>query len=508
MQKCTFIYFYLTILVQNCRYNDIMQLLTQSDLTKIFNVNLKAITELVNAGRLPYEKIEGGSYLFCTDALIRHVTTSNMENEKLIEQLKRKLWEANPSAMKAIEEFGAHIPETYTPRIHYLNKIANKKLGHVWYVRYIENGVVIPSHWSTGTNDREKAERWAVENRERLLNKYFNRKTVKKPYGELYDILRKYYSKGSKYLEVDFNRGKSLGNNSRNAYHNFITKQFIPYLKKQGIKNFEEIDTPFLARFQNYLLAGRRTKKGITPGIKPQTIKIYMLTISNIFNHLLISGHVKTNPCKSLIKLKIKNEQIRGCYEITRLKGVFNKAWENQTYYLLCLVIYTTGIRNSEIERMRVSSLITIDGIHFIDIAESKTRNGVRIVPLHDFVFRKLTAYIKKAKKKPDELIFKKEGTVKILSRTYENANAELAKFTRYTKEMLEEENITFYSGRHFWKTLMDCEKLGDIEEYFMGHKVSSNVAKRYNHKDKQGKKKLLERAKRVLQILDKHIFT
>jgi hypothetical protein len=40
-----------------------------------------------------------------------------------------------------------------------------------------------------------------------------------------------------------------------------------------------------------------------------------------------------------------------------------------------------------------------------------------------------------------------------------------------------------------------------------MGHKVSADVAKRYNHKDKQGKKKLIERAKKVFQILNRYIF-
>ena len=94
------------------------------------------------------------------------------------------------------------------------------------------------------------------------------------------------------------------------------------------------------------------------------------------------------------------------------------------------------------------------------------------------------------------------------MSKTYEYANLELTGFTKYPPEKLLQENITFYSGRHFWKTLMDSENLGDIEEYFMGHKTSGDVAKRYNHKDKQGKKKLLERAKRVFQILDRFIFT
>jgi len=310
---------------------------------------------------------------------MRHITSNGMTNEKLTEQIKQTLWETSPDAMRAIQEFGSHIPNDYAPRTHYLNKIKNKKLGVVWYVRYIVNGEVLPSHWSTRTNDKEAAERWAVENRERILDKYYGRIVIKKSYGELYDILRKYYAKNSKYLEIDLNRGKSLGDVARNAYHNFIIKQFMPYLKKHGIKNFEEIDTPFLARYQNYLLSERKTKNGIIPGIKPQTIKIYLLTVSNIFNHLLIAGHIKTNPCKSLIKLKIRNEQLRGCYEITKLKGVFNKAWDNQLHYLLCLIIYTTGIRNSEIERMRVNGIITIDTVHFINVTVKRsTSSGIQ----------------------------------------------------------------------------------------------------------------------------------
>jgi hypothetical protein len=54
----------------------------------------------------------------------------------------------------------------------------------------------------------------------------------------------------------------------------------------------------------------------------------------------------------------------------------------------------------------------------------------------------------------------------------------------------------------------MSSEGLGnDIEEYFMGHTVSSDVAKLYNHKDRQGKRKLLEKTKKVFAILDKRIF-
>jgi hypothetical protein len=75
------------------------------------------------------------------------------------------------------------------------------------------------------------------------------------------------------------------------------------------------------------------------------------------------------------------------------------------------------------------------------------------------------------------------------------------------TPDKLCEQNITFYSGRAFWKTAMNAEKLGDVEEYFMGHKVSSDVAKTYNHKDKIGRKNLLAKVRDIYRVLDKYLF-
>jgi integrase len=72
----------------------------------------------------------------------------------------------------------------------------------------------------------------------------------------------------------------------------------------------------------------------------------------------------------------------------------------------------------------------------------------------------------------------------------------------------LRAERITFYSGRHFWKTLMNAEGLGeDIEEVFMGHKVSGDAAKRYNHRDKQGRALPARKAKKVFAIPDRRVF-
>ena len=140
---------------------------------------------------------------------------------------------------------------------------------------------------------------------------------------------------------------------------------------------------------------------------------------------------------------------------------------------------------------------------HFIKIPKSKTQNGIRNVPLHDFVYRKLDAYIIKNKLSCTDYIFADKKFA-----AFKKANLDLGLILGYDKNRLKTENIIFYSGRHFWKTMMSIGGLGDdVEEYFMGHSVTGDVKKLYDHKDKIGRKNLLEKTKKVFSILDKYIF-
>jgi len=41
-----------------------------------------------------------------------------------------------------------------------------------------------------------------------------------------------------------------------------------------------------------------------------------------------------------------------------------------------------------------------------------------------------------------------------------------------------------------------------------MGHKVVSDVKRLYNHRDKQGKMRLVKKAKQLFSILDRCVFT
>jgi len=479
-----------------------MRLLSHDDLIKILPLNKTAIDRLVSLGKIPYKRIttENVDIIRFSPEIINSWVKSGtnlMDDKKYLERLKNRLEKCNPEFIEELKKFSAKFVDPREPKRYYLEPVKNKKLGFVYYVKYLHNGVLLRTKWTTGTNDKELAIKFAIENRERLLNEYFGR--GEKPSIDIYYVLKNYYAKDSQYLDIDIKRGRSIKEKHRIFCYNFINRSFIPYLKKNGVKTVEDITTPFLAKFQNYLLTNKK-------GVKPMTVNIRISHISMIFNRLLLDGLISVNPCKSLVSIKSKkgDKKITGCYDIEKLKGVFNKRWGNDFYYLLNLLIYSTNLRNCEIENININDFVLIDNFHFLNVPDSKTPNGIRTVPIHDFVYKKLIDYAKKNNK--TDYILKPKAKI-IQSTDYKKAAIELAKHLGFTEDYMKKENITFYSGRHFWKTLTDAEGLGDIGEIFMGHKVSTDVSKIYNHKDKIGRAKKLEKVKHLFEILDKYIF-
>jgi site-specific recombinase XerD len=380
------------------------------------------------------------------------------------------------------------VPGHREPKGYNLVKRENKKLGYVYYVRYWHEGRMLPSKWCTHTNKKKEAERIAVERREEIIRDYSRRHD-----GRLYKILNDFYAPYSEYIQRDLRRNYGLSEKNRSGYHGVIMSRFIPFLKENGITSFEQITSGVLTAFQDKLLEA----------VKPQTVNNYMKSVRRIFRYLVRAGEVKSNPSKDVggIAVKVTDRKARGCFEIDRLKGVFARRWADEKNRLLCLLIYSTGTRNSEINLIRLDDITESGGSRFLQIRRSKTESGERLVPLHEYVYEAIRAYA--AEKNKAEEIFC--GT---RPEEYNAAAEELGRQLGLSAADLEKEHITFYSGRHFWKTLMSAHELGaDIEEIFMGHKVSGDVSKLYNHKDKQGASRLAAKARKACRILDKALF-
>jgi integrase len=367
-----------------------------------------------------------------------------------------------------------------------LVKRENRKKGFVYYVRYSHNGRMLPTKWNTHTNILEEAEQFARENRERLVEKYLREHDRRG-----LEIFTRFYEPNSEHLICEEKRNRPLSDTTRRNYHSVITKKFLPFLHERHITSYEGISVNVLGDFQDYYLATE---------IKPQTVNDYLKAVKRVLHYLVRKGYINTPPYIRNIPVHPNDRIARGCYELKTLKGVFDKRWRDQRSCLLCLLVYTTGMRNSEIREIGMNDIISMGGCRFIDIKRSKTVNGVRLVPLHEKVYQKLRTF--GMGKNSDGRFFGNCSSV-----VFSRASDELARIIRAAGKSVET-GITFYSGRHFWKTLMNSEELGeDIEEIFMGHKVSNNVAKLYNHRDKQGKERVIRKAKKVFAILDKFIF-
>jgi excisionase family DNA binding protein len=480
-------------------------MLTVDEIAHILNINEYTVEALAAAGRIPFTSFTSSSsgktvLLFSSNTIHTWIKNkgATLENKPVVKQLKDTIRENYPEALTELESINARFIPPHQPKGYSLSKVKSRKIGFVYYVRYVVRGKIVPSRWSTHTNDRELAEQFAVTNRDRILALRSEKEVQKKISAELRRIVSAYYAKDSPFLEIDARRGRKLGENARRVYHNFIVKKFLPYLKETEAATLAEITTPFLARFQNHLLKN---------GMKPQTINHGLSYIRQMFDHLVIEGYCAVNPCASLTSLKVTEDDltVRGCYDLSAIRGIFNKRWYDEISYLLNLLIYSTNMRNCEINRLQVRDIIFIGNTAFISIPKSKTRYGTRVVPLHPFVHKKLARYIARNRKGPDDYLF--GNGKRIGSSLWRKACRDMGALLGYDGARLAEEHITFYSGRHFWKTMTNAEALGDAEEYFMGHKVSEDVAKRYNHRDKQGGEKILEKARQVFAILDKRLF-
>ena len=273
-----------------------------------------------------------------------------------------------------------------------------------------------------------------------------------------------------------------------------ILKDFLPFLEANKVQTFGQLDVPLLNDFQDALLA---------KDMKAVTVNSQLTAVGKVIKYLTRKGIIKTNPYLSLepVPAREGEKKTHGCFELNKIKGVFEKKWQDNTSRLLNMIIYTMDMRNSEITRMTKGDISVMDGCHFLQVRASKTASGIRLITLHDTVFKEIKEYAKDMGE--TEPMF---GGFK--SDRFMRASSDLGKMLGASEDYLKENFITFYSGRHFWKTMMSAGGLGeDAEEFFMGHKVSGNVAKLYNHRDKRGKDLLVKKAKEVYAILDQYIF-
>ncbi|GHV86980.1 hypothetical protein AGMMS50255_2760 [Spirochaetia bacterium] len=423
------------------------------------------------------------------------------ETDRLL-ALKQELAGRFPYALKVLNRYDREQTaerENIKPiQDYYLSKQVSKKLGFVYVIRYRENGVILPSHWSSGTNDKATAEKYAIDNRDRLIAEYHEKNEADKLYRELGN----YYTENSDAMRIDIERKDRKTLNGKDIRRNylFVNKVFIPFMKNErGRKYLKDIETADITALQNKMLAEKSSG---------QTINKVLGSVKMVFQHFERTGKIKHTPFIQGYSLNVQG-QSREIYELPEMKNAFSGVWNDKVSFLLNLIIYTTGARNGEIESLRVNDITnTIDGVdfgkmYFLRIRDGKTENAKRHIPLPPFTYGKIQAHIKKTGKTGEDFILGKQY-IKI----YKQARNDLGALLGYTPIELDNMRIDFYSGRHFWKTAISEGGLSEgIEELWMGHAVSSDIKKLYNHKNRIGKDNLVKKITKLFSIIDKTYF-
>jgi integrase len=177
------------------------------------------------------------------------------------------------------------------------------------------------------------------------------------------------------------------------------------------------------------------------------------------------------------------------------------------------MAIYFTGMRNSEIQRIQFNDIERINGVYFLKVRGTKSKNAVRKVPIHPKLYDALEKYVGKNGIEKDTAVFKG-----MYNDVFRQASFDMGALMGYTEKDLIEKGICFYSGRHTYKTILtlgNAEKVADVSvdfaEMFMGHtfkkeELKKEGIKEYNYKhinaDVIGGSLLAEKGGEVLKIL------
>jgi hypothetical protein len=150
----------------------------------------------------------------------------------------------------AILQYHTLIARTVKPiekRSFYLIKRRSKKYGFIYNVKYLdpETGKILPTKYSTRTNDEVLAAQWAEQNKEACLKNYFE-----KGKAELV-LLENFYKANSKFITM---AGLDIQDKARKDYYAFMKNHIIPFFQAEKIHHLNQIKALHLRELKASLI--------------------------------------------------------------------------------------------------------------------------------------------------------------------------------------------------------------------------------------------------------------
>jgi integrase len=140
------------------------------------------------------------------------------------------------------------------------------------------------------------------------------------------------------------------------------------------------------------------------PGMKPGSVKAYLGTCSSLFSWAEKEGYVDSNPIKGItVPDPVSDIDKRHPFSTEHLQSIFDAPtymgmhsahyWKRSgdvilkdARYWLPVAALFTGMRLGELVGLKGKHCQYDEGIFYLDIEASKTRAGIRKVPIHPFL--------------------------------------------------------------------------------------------------------------------------
>lgn len=344
---------------------------------------------------------------------------------------------------------------------------------------------LMPGVFDCGTDNFEEALSKAIRYRETWLAEYHQRQMEKEKI-ELFKILLSFYQPGSYYLKrFEIITHKKLNEENRLRYKMYVEQIFVPYFKthknQDGLvfDTFSRIKEQDLLELRTWIITEYKNWKG--QSLSPKTTKIVMTALRNIFSTMFYDRLITSNPFDHFnVPMNIGEEvrNIHRAFDAADYKKMFKMKWDNEFYYMLCLIAFNTGCRNSEILNIRLDDIDIDCNYYYIHIRGTKTKAADRKVPINRFTYLKIMDYCKR--NGLSEKIFDIDTEKKQISWIFQQCMKYVGELLGYSQEQMKENGYTFYGFRRFYSTLLHGSNLDYLlVEYLMGHS-NGTVAERY----------------------------
>lgn len=298
-----------------------------------------------------------------------------------------------------------------------------------------------------------------------------------------------------KLAESFYQYQKRLGyvENSYKARFNYLN-EFLQWLEQQGMLDIAQIQAPEINRYYSYISSRPSKKDG--GALSQKTTHSHMRIIRDLFEMLLRSGQIQTNPCSTLNFPYPRTTEERTVLDQDEIKQLYQATETAQEQAILSLA-YGCGLRVGELVKCNIEDIRLREKILIVPQGKGNKR---RVVPMSSGVAKDLANYYynerdgltKGRDYKPNQNAFMLHSRGGRMQKDTYNKHLK-ALIERIGNLELREKQITIHSLRHSIAThLLEQGIAVEQVRMFLGHS-QLETTQIYTHISKEQLKELIK---------------